>query len=1233
MATLTRLATTLTARFYPSQSLTDAFYLDGRLCGKRETRQADITIDKDERGFFLSVFTHPTIQGFEPGSLPPFEPQLRDLCNEVKNGHKEIDGMIEKFLSTAVEVAGALKLSDNQTRNPYFSGVIVRDSEAFAVTIGNGLAFLYRDDTVFPLTDAGIPMEPIDAYGNRVGDFQYYCSSKTANALWSNFFTLTPNDCIILCNKAVYDALGQREILRILTDAEDQCDAAGLILTQASARMPNTPMQISISFVENVTKEEKRGLFGRRKKEKSYEDEPHEIIESTVEGGEVGAAAKAIADAGFVNLDPEPEVAAAAAAAEAGLAAAATAAAAGGPIVFGENSKEAAPAAKTDAALEFPDKKEPEKEPDAGDVLKNLFGEMKESAKSDAEAVQAAAEAAKAEEPVEVKAEEPAKEEPKFNFEFAIPKEPEAPAATATAAGTEPVVPAPAAEPESPFVAKIGEHPEEAAKAAEAAPARMKTVSTIEFVPDVDDEPTKPINDLTSVLHQSENGGVIASAVAGVTDATISQPVPAADVPLTPVMPGLFTAAAQQAASTPEPVSAPEPAPAPAAPSAPAEIVFTAGNGLGDSGMGGNILQPAGEPFDPYGKASSDELKNAPPLVFGDDLTMVQKPVQTEPEGAQSIPVPEFELKEEKPELKEEDKLSVDFPETEMPEQPVQPEVPVVNEAPAAPAAVNAEPAVQEAAPAPAAVSAPVQAPAPAPAPAPQPEPVQTPVESTEEDFVLPFGNMVTTVDIGDKQKTDDIPQMPLYDGGNFDTPVNAVSSEEKIDQPARDVSAYGDYGAADVAPDIAAAAAVPPYQPYGGEAFPTSDQNNYGTYNTQQAAYAQGGDPMSDNNGYDGGYGYGQQNNGSYDPNLNYGAPGQNQGYQDPYGYNQGYQPQGYQNQGYQNQGYDAQGYQNQGYQPGYDTQSYQGQQGYDAQNYQSQQGYQGYQPQGYDNQDYGQSYGSPANEQAASSSSSSSLDDEWFNNILGVDNKGDVVDDGGQFGFSEAPHAPAQPAPAARQQAQYTNPGQSSYRPAGTGPSSVGGRPAGVPKSPIIGGKGGGRKMKLNRNGYMFLAFVAILIICIIIVIALIARGCSKKPVETTATSASVTTDLIPTTETTKATLEDKSAPIGVFVFSDSVGFRTWWDLFHYVYKIDLDNELDPRIQTIIKYNAQDPATYTPHSGDRLLLPPLGVIAGTIPVTFKPGGTSTQDAAGETTAAAAGETTQATEGSIKLN
>ena len=62
-------------------------------------------------------------------------------------------------------------------------------------------------------------------------------------------------------------------------------------------------MQFSISFVESVTKEEKKGLFGFRKKEKAASEDTSEIIESTVEGGVVGAAAEAVADAGFVNLD------------------------------------------------------------------------------------------------------------------------------------------------------------------------------------------------------------------------------------------------------------------------------------------------------------------------------------------------------------------------------------------------------------------------------------------------------------------------------------------------------------------------------------------------------------------------------------------------------------------------------------------------------------------------------------------------------------------------------------------------------------------------------------------------------------------------------------------------------------------------------------------------------------------------------------------------------------------
>ena len=165
-------------------------------------------------------------------------------------------------------------------------------------------------------------MEPINAYGDRVGDFYNYVSSKTANALWSNITTLSVDDCIILCNKAVYDALGQRELLRILDEADDQCDAAGTVITQAAANMPNVPMQFSISFVESITADEKKGLFGFKKKSKE-EDTSNMSIKSTVDGGIIGAAAEAIAGAGFVSgleTAVEAEAASAVAADAAGVA-------------------------------------------------------------------------------------------------------------------------------------------------------------------------------------------------------------------------------------------------------------------------------------------------------------------------------------------------------------------------------------------------------------------------------------------------------------------------------------------------------------------------------------------------------------------------------------------------------------------------------------------------------------------------------------------------------------------------------------------------------------------------------------------------------------------------------------------------------------------------------------------------------------------------------------------------
>lgn len=1083
MATLTRLASTLTARYFPSQVLTDAFYMDGRLCGKRENRQADITIDKEEKGFFFSIFTHPTIQGFEPGTLPPFEPQLRNLCSDVKFGHKEIDSMIEKFLSTAVDVAGTMKLPDSEVRTPYFSGVIVKDAEVFAVTIGNGLAFLYRDDTLFPLTDAGIPMEAIDAYGNRVGDFQYYCSSKTANALWSNFFTLTPDDCIILCNKAVYDALGQREILRILTDADDQCDAAGAVITQASARIPNTPMQFSISFVESVTKEEKKGLFGFRKNKAASED-TSEIIESTVEGGVVGAAAEAVADAGFVNLDGKGPEADKSNAVKEGD---------GAKLFFGDETAVSGQSPVKADKIDFPGASEPIQEISAEEVMKNLFSAMQTSAEKDSNTAKAAAQAAAA-------------------------------AQTAGTALGSAAVSAPAqAAMTSPFVTSFGDVPENGTDAASGGndnsnTVKMQTISQTAFTPDTsDDSPTKPVENLNSILFAQDSNGILAKA--------IQESRAKAEAHVQETNPEELSE---------EPVSEIKMPQAPEIVNEADEIVFNTDTvGLSEQKTDDAAVKASEVPFDPYGKAGAEELMDTPPLVFGDDATLAPAPAPVPSEDATELFVPEYDINEEKPVVRDEDKLNVDFPETGK----VEPAKPVQTEAPAA---------------------------------------SQSDAERTQDDsFVLPFGNGVEMVEDDSISSADDIPQMPLYDGDNYDTPVNAINSQQPVNEEPKDTYTYGDYDNSILREEQTQAA--PPYQPYGGEAFPQNDQQNYGAYNAQGGAAMDGnefvnfGGDDTNNQGYTGG-------NGEYPQNPD--------------------QPQ----------------------MPQYE------------------------QPE------------AEVQAQTASASSSSKLDDDWVNSILGVDdtsarNAGNAYDYEGVNGSQTQ-----QPLDYSQQQSQYTNPGQSAYRPSGAGTGAAGTRPGGPNTSRTAqygarsgnGGNGGkgGKRFKLNRNGYIFLAFVAVLLIFIIIVISLIAKGCSNSNANesTESTPSPVASESVvetSATDTTAAPAAD-TAPIGYYDFSDYIGYRTWWDLFHNVYNIDLENASDPRIGIILAYNGLSADTYTgPNTNDKLLLPPAGVITGeiasdyTTAATTAAGGDTAATTAATTAAAADGNTTTTTTvaGAITVN
>ncbi len=253
MATNTRVATTIAARYTPNVGAVDAFYLDGRISGKREEHFADLTVDRTDRGSFYAVYAS------SHGSKNPSDGgdgnrQILDrIAHDLKKNHRHnIDYEINELAESAVNVAGRLTISDDEVTQPYFAGIIIKDGEMAAVTLGRGCAYLYRDEALFPLTEDDFPLEPIDTDGRQISNLNDFSAGVAGAIRYSNIAQLRPDDCIIVCNCDLMEAIGQKVMLQLLDEAEDQCDAAGLIMSEAVQRNSRTAMQIMIGFIEEL---------------------------------------------------------------------------------------------------------------------------------------------------------------------------------------------------------------------------------------------------------------------------------------------------------------------------------------------------------------------------------------------------------------------------------------------------------------------------------------------------------------------------------------------------------------------------------------------------------------------------------------------------------------------------------------------------------------------------------------------------------------------------------------------------------------------------------------------------------------------------------------------------------------------------------------------------------------------------------------------------------------------
>ncbi len=256
MSKITRISTTLTARYSPASGATDAFWLDGRITGPREARAADITLDREDKGFFLSVFATQS-SGDARRDIDSVRPILEKTTLEIKHSGKNIDNQITDLAECSVGVSGRMSIQHEGVRQPFFAGIMVKDSEIAAVTMGRGCAYLYRNDTLYPLTKDDAPFEAIDFNGKAIPNIDIYCAGVAGTVRYSNIAQLQVDDCIIVCNREIMDVLGQREMLRILYEAQDQCDAAGMVITAAASKLPGTPIQFMIGFVESITVGEK----------------------------------------------------------------------------------------------------------------------------------------------------------------------------------------------------------------------------------------------------------------------------------------------------------------------------------------------------------------------------------------------------------------------------------------------------------------------------------------------------------------------------------------------------------------------------------------------------------------------------------------------------------------------------------------------------------------------------------------------------------------------------------------------------------------------------------------------------------------------------------------------------------------------------------------------------------------------------------------------------------------
>ncbi|HHU53027.1 MAG TPA: SH3 domain-containing protein [Clostridiaceae bacterium] len=253
----TRIAASLNADYRADENVKDSFFLDGRIARKRERRGADISSSGEDRGFFYAVFASHDLNIGSPGSETIAI--LNNLTEAIKKSNDKIDNEINDLADCAVEVGGRATIAREGVRQSYFAGVIVKEAEVAAVTTGGACIFLYRNNAIYPLTGCDVDLVNADYHGNAIENMNDFSAGVAGTIKYSNIAQLQAGDGLILCNKEVMEAVGQRELLSVLYNYDDSGDAAAEIIDRARKANSDDSLQILIASVEEVIPADRTG--------------------------------------------------------------------------------------------------------------------------------------------------------------------------------------------------------------------------------------------------------------------------------------------------------------------------------------------------------------------------------------------------------------------------------------------------------------------------------------------------------------------------------------------------------------------------------------------------------------------------------------------------------------------------------------------------------------------------------------------------------------------------------------------------------------------------------------------------------------------------------------------------------------------------------------------------------------------------------------------------------------